>query len=247
MKRLSLITALILFFSFAQSYGQKKQYIYCELVGTAKLFSFKVNVTVDYGQELKAFRNNLSIRDEDGKIKSFNSMVDALNYMGSQGWEFVQAYTVTANDQNVYHWLLKKEADASDLEYLKNITTKKAGSASQEENKNLNEKPQAPVTTENASFTIDKKDGKVNVICTFNPQKKCTIKSKVKVWFDEEDNTSINNNTDKNCNGNFSFTLEGKALDTAKQKGIKVVQVPTTEGIVSLNIDAQKLLTELSK
>jgi hypothetical protein len=35
-------------------------------------------------------------------------MVDALNYMGSDQWEFVQAYIVTTGQQNVYHWLLKK-------------------------------------------------------------------------------------------------------------------------------------------
>lgn len=42
------------------------------------------------------------------KIKSFNSMIDALNYMGEDGWEFVQAYIVTTGEINVYHWLLKK-------------------------------------------------------------------------------------------------------------------------------------------
>jgi hypothetical protein len=42
------------------------------------------------------------------KIK-FNSMIDAMNFMGTQGWEFVQAYVMTDNNQNVRHWLLKKE------------------------------------------------------------------------------------------------------------------------------------------
>ncbi len=36
-------------------------------------------------------------------------MIDALNYMGEQGWEFVQAYIVTIDQQNVYHWMLKKK------------------------------------------------------------------------------------------------------------------------------------------
>ena len=43
------------------------------------------------------------------KNKIFNSMVDGMNYMGKDGWEFVQAYTVTAGNQNVYRWLLKKK------------------------------------------------------------------------------------------------------------------------------------------
>jgi len=47
--------------------------------------------------------------EQTGKVKSFNSMVDALNYMGNNGWEFVQAYIVTSGQQNVYHWLLKNK------------------------------------------------------------------------------------------------------------------------------------------
>lgn len=42
------------------------------------------------------------------KSKTFNSMVDGMNYMGQNGWEFVQAYVVTTGSQNVYRWLLKK-------------------------------------------------------------------------------------------------------------------------------------------
>lgn len=41
-------------------------------------------------------------------------MVDAMNYMGALGWEFQQAYVITVpggfgGNQNVYHWLLRKE------------------------------------------------------------------------------------------------------------------------------------------
>ena len=41
----------------------------------------------------------------------FNSMVDAMNYMGRIGWEFTQAYVITIGKQNVYHWLLKKKLE----------------------------------------------------------------------------------------------------------------------------------------
>lgn len=45
------------------------------------------------------------------KNKVFNSMVDGMNYMGKDGWEFVQAYTITnpGTNSNIYHWLLKKK------------------------------------------------------------------------------------------------------------------------------------------
>lgn len=85
-----------------------QEYIYCELVGIAKLASTKVNVSVDFGQATKIWSDNRLV-GEDGKPIVFNSMVDAMNWMGSQGWEFAQAYVVTMGGQNVYHWLLKKD------------------------------------------------------------------------------------------------------------------------------------------
>lgn len=85
------------------------KYIYAELVGIQKLLSTKVSISVDYGNE-RGFFTDQRIRDEQsGKIQAFNSMVDGLNYMGKDGWEFVQAYVVTIGQQNVYHWLLKKK------------------------------------------------------------------------------------------------------------------------------------------
>lgn len=82
---------------------------YAQLVGTSKLLSNKVNVEIDYGQESKmwTFQDDRIIDPATGKAKSFNSMVDAMNFMGALGWEFIQAYVVTVNNQNVYHWLLK--------------------------------------------------------------------------------------------------------------------------------------------
>lgn len=43
------------------------------------------------------------------KTKTFNSMIDGMNYMGQLGWEFVQAYVVTSGNQNVYRYVLKKK------------------------------------------------------------------------------------------------------------------------------------------
>jgi len=117
MRKLILIPILFLLIGFSTSvYGQTttdtlttSKYIYCELVGITKFLSTKVTVAVDYGEE-KSFFQDTRMRDEQtGKVTSFNSMVDALNYMGTKGWEFVQAYVVTTGNQNVYHWLLKKK------------------------------------------------------------------------------------------------------------------------------------------
>jgi hypothetical protein len=111
----NVLVLLVSFFVFGliATYCQtntETKYAYCELVGTSKLMSTKVTVQVDYGEEKGAFQGNAKIKDEaTGKVQAFNSMVDALNYMGNDGWEFVQAYTVTSGNINVYHWLLKKK------------------------------------------------------------------------------------------------------------------------------------------
>ena len=99
-------------------HAQQQNYVYCQLVGTGKLFSSKVTVQADFGQQTTFWKEVDYIKDENGKKINFNSMVDAMNFMGTQGWEFVQAYVVTVNSQNVYHWLLKKEINQEETEEL---------------------------------------------------------------------------------------------------------------------------------
>jgi hypothetical protein len=36
-------------------------------------------------------------------------MVDALNFMSDNGYEFVTAYAITVGNSNVYHFLMKKK------------------------------------------------------------------------------------------------------------------------------------------
>jgi hypothetical protein len=92
-------------------------YIYCELLGHAKFFSNKVKITIDYGQDTK-FGEDARIRNEHGEVMTFNSMVDAMNWLGQKGWEFCQAYAVTEGDVNVYHWLLKLDTSNLSQEQL---------------------------------------------------------------------------------------------------------------------------------
>ena len=87
--------------------AQELHRAYCELIGTGKFMSTKVNVTVDFGQDDTGWNSRLV--DENGKPLVFNSMVDAMNYMGRIGWKFEQAYVVTSSNQNDYHWLLSKD------------------------------------------------------------------------------------------------------------------------------------------
>ncbi len=112
----------ITFFLIALFAANAQGKIYCELVGTQRLLSTKVTVEVDFGQQSKFFADNRLV-DEKGQVVVFNSMVDAMNYMGELGWEFEQAYVVTfgsgSSSSSVYHWLLSKyvgeEGDNTEL------------------------------------------------------------------------------------------------------------------------------------
>jgi hypothetical protein len=84
---------------------------YVEIVGTSRVLSTKLTVEIDFGQENKLFSSDKDtrIKDANGKNMIFNSMIDALNFMTTNGYEFVQAYAVIVSNQNVYHYLLKKK------------------------------------------------------------------------------------------------------------------------------------------
>jgi len=84
---------------------------YIQIVGTSKLFNNQVTIQIDFGQENKVFSDNTRIKDENGKPVSFNSMIDALNFMSHNGYDFVEAYALTIGNQNVYHYLLRKSED----------------------------------------------------------------------------------------------------------------------------------------
>lgn len=82
---------------------------YIQIVGTSKLLSTKLTIEIDFGQANKIFSgNDTQLKDSDGKRIVFNSMIDALNFMSSNGYEFVQAYVITVANQNVYHYLMRR-------------------------------------------------------------------------------------------------------------------------------------------
>jgi len=85
------------------------QEVYCEIVGKAVgFFRSKVEIEVDFGQEKSWFGGKNPLSDLNGKIIKFNSMIDALNHIAKDEWVFVNAYSITNKDQNVYHYVMRK-------------------------------------------------------------------------------------------------------------------------------------------
>ncbi len=112
-------TLILLFLAFSfHGYAQEtKVEQYCEVVATAKLLSNKVTIDVDYGEE-RSFWKDHRLKDEDGRNKKFNTVIDALNYLGKQGWKLVNAFPVASatNAPMVYHYVFRKEFSKTDVE-----------------------------------------------------------------------------------------------------------------------------------
>ncbi|WP_026629497.1 hypothetical protein [Dyadobacter alkalitolerans] len=90
---------------------------YVQIIGTKKLLSKQVYIEIDFGQRNRIFSNkDTYVKDENGKQLVLNSMIDALNFMVANGYEFVQAYAFAVdNGQTVYHYLLRKMENQKDL------------------------------------------------------------------------------------------------------------------------------------
>jgi hypothetical protein len=86
---------------------------YCLIVGTTQLFSTKVTITIDYGQE-RSFWDENRMTDENGDVIKFNSLVDALTFMNGLGWEFVSAYPMISGQGTCYHYLMKRSYKKND-------------------------------------------------------------------------------------------------------------------------------------
>ena len=74
------------------------------------MVSTKVTVDIDFGQRNKAFAlKDTEIRDENNQVVNFNSIIDALNFMSANGYEFVQAYTVNDTNTVVYYYVMRRK------------------------------------------------------------------------------------------------------------------------------------------
>lgn len=116
--RKALITILFFSFFISNLYSQTVNDIplkdidveYIQIVGSSRLLSNKLTIEIDFGQENKFFSSDKDtrVKDVNGKNMIFNSMIDALNFLSANGYAFVQAYAFSVGNQNVYHYLMRK-------------------------------------------------------------------------------------------------------------------------------------------
>jgi hypothetical protein len=87
---------------------------YCQIIATPKLLSNKVTIDIDFGEEKSLWRDT-RLKTDAGKIRKFNTIIDALNYMGREGWIFINAFPVRMGETEIYHFAFRKLFSRSDF------------------------------------------------------------------------------------------------------------------------------------
>jgi len=83
------------------------KYRYCEIIVPNGIV-FKSSVVVDFGTEVKWFKSRRLV-DENGKTLRFNTVVDAMNYMGDLGWEYQQTYILKSGETTTeLHYVMRQ-------------------------------------------------------------------------------------------------------------------------------------------
>ena len=110
------ITGIVLLssiISIAQTDTSKVEQ-YCQVIATPRLLSNKVTIDIDFGEE-KSFWRDTRLKTDGGKIKKFNTIIDAINYMGREGWTFINAFPVRMGETEIYHFAFKKQFSRNSL------------------------------------------------------------------------------------------------------------------------------------
>lgn len=111
------ILPLLLAFLFSRNANAQQEvmhhtYVYCTISPSHNLFSSKIKINVDYGQRNTHLLHYDKLKHpETGAELDFNSIIDALNYMSLQGWDFVQTYVQVNDGESRTFWLLRKDLD----------------------------------------------------------------------------------------------------------------------------------------
>jgi len=90
-------------------YENEKIEIFCDLVSTRKFLGTDEIITVNYGSRDSIWKNEKMFSIMPSDLKKYNSVIDALNYMGSEGWREISSHSSSQNSYIVKHYILKKE------------------------------------------------------------------------------------------------------------------------------------------
>jgi len=87
-------------------------YQYCILKINNKIFSSKVEFTIDLGNEtFTAGLYSEALMQKTEAVTKFTSLIDALNYLSTLGWEIVHVHyqELSGTTYNNPHYLMKRK------------------------------------------------------------------------------------------------------------------------------------------
>ena len=90
-------------------YENKKIEVFCDLVSRKKFLGREESIIINYGNRDSLWIDEKIYTLMSQDLKKYNSIVDALNYMGNEGWQTINSYSRSENSYIIEHYLLKKE------------------------------------------------------------------------------------------------------------------------------------------
>ena len=91
------------------SYESKIIEIFCDLISIRKFLGTKEDISINYGNRDSLWTSDKMFTLLASDLKKYSSVIDALNYMGSEGWKEISSYSTSHNSYIVKHYVLKKE------------------------------------------------------------------------------------------------------------------------------------------
>ena len=96
--------------------------VYGVISSTRKTLTGKVTISVNFGQ--MKVSDSSKVVDENDKLLTFESMLDAMNYMSQLGWNFESTYFYSLGNGSILMtentWIISKEIPTSEI--IENIS-----------------------------------------------------------------------------------------------------------------------------
>ena len=90
-------------------FENKKIEVFCDLISKKKFLSNKESITINYGNRDSLWKDDQIYNLITSDLAKYSSIINALNYMGNEGWKVIGSYSTSSNSYLVEHYILKKE------------------------------------------------------------------------------------------------------------------------------------------
>lgn len=161
MKRVKTLLAIICLAVFS---GASAQYVngmdlkdldvnYLRIYGNTNFGGNKMIVRFEFGQKVGFDHKNKNILDENGKRITFNTMIDAVNFMSSYGYRVIQTFTTVKGNAVYYHYIMEK---------IGLMDNKGVNSYNNTQNKHYNRIKNNNTTSSSSSNSVEKEKTNTN-------------------------------------------------------------------------------------